>query len=911
MPYTPADCAIKHGKSLQDLEPCLFTGRSDEGKESFQQTTVELGVNDEAIQRFCSRHSVSSCRLFQAVWAIVINRYAGVEDVLFGYSANNERVSSSGYSEDLHICHVHITSEAPLVQTMLDMMTWSDDAWKQCNGSITEVQRLVGLENGPLFNSALQVRRHDERPMADLKDCDILAEISTTDDAGISVNVSSYTPTFCASQTAGIAHTFGKTLLEILKAHPDCTVGDLDLISQYDREIVMEWNNTMPNGVDRTFHQHFEHVVQRMPDAEAICSWDGIFTYQQLDSLSTRLSNQLVDLGVEAEKQVLICFDKSAFAIVSMLGIMKAGGAFVAIDPSYPASRIQSILHATHASIAVADPAHCHLFEGMLEHILPLDASSAETLPAAPKTARSPSSPSNAAYVVFTSGSTGSPKGIIVEHRALCTAALSLANPMRIGPLTRHLNFAMFTFDLSYGDIFVTLSQGACLCLPSEHERTNDLSGAMVRMNVNSACLIPSVARIFHPDDVPCLETLSLGGEALLKENIQVWARRVALNNMYGPSECTIWCCSNTNLKHDSPANNIGRGVGALLWIASPTNHNHLCPIGCIGELLIEGPVMARGYTDAEQTQKCFIENPRWAPLEPGQRRRYYKTGDLARYNPDGTVSFLGRKDTQVKFHGRRIELGEIEYHLASHNNLRQSMTIVPSVGVYAQKLVAIVVMNTSSAPLGTTVQLQTVEGSAREDALVQIEKIKHSLSSKVPHYMIPQFWIVVEDIPLMISGKMNRVLARKFVESMADMDGKAKVGNEPQIKNKTLEGPLEVRLRQIWASILDAKATEITADQTFASLGGDSFSAMELVASCRKQNLAITVGDCFEDVTIRKMASIVQERMSGTRTTADGHSTQLQTTTKPSHLGSVHIGRTLKLAPAWWDIPPALSTPA
>lgn len=177
---------------------------------------------------------------------------------------------------------------------------------------------------------------------------------------------------------------------------------------------------------------------------------------------------------------------------------------------------------------------------------------------------------------------------------------------------------------------------------------------------------------------------------------------------------------------------------------------------------------MARGYLDAEQKKRSFVENPSWAEAEPGQRRRFYKTGDLVRYNPDGTVSFISRKDTQIKFHGRRNETGEIEYHLASHDLLRQSMVTLPAAGIYAQRLTAIVVLKTSKASsCGGVGELKLVTGIAKETSILELAKVKKFLSCRVPSYMLTQFWVVVEDIPLMISGKMNRVLAKKFVESL------------------------------------------------------------------------------------------------------------------------------------------------
>ena len=719
------------------------------------------------------------------------------------------------------------------------------------------------------------------------------------DDASLAVSVRTRTSQFSANRTADVAHTLGKTLSEIVRAHPQRRIGDLDIFSQRDHEKVMSWNKSIPSSVEKCFHLHFEDVVRRAPDAPAICSWDRNFTYRELDTLSTSLANNLIHLGVVPEVIVLMCFDKTSIAYASMLSIFKAGGAFVAIDPLYPANRIQAIVKATNASIVVVEPTHRHLFEGIMEHIIAIDTKLADELPVMPSAARPQPCPSNTAYAVFTSGSTGAPKGIMVEHRNLCTAAFALASPMRIKSSSRVLQFAAYTFDLSYGDIFVTLSQGGCICVPSEHERINDLAGAIVRMNVNTACLIPSVARIFQPEDVPCLEVLLLGGEALVQENLELWAVKVALVTLYGPSECTVWCTARTDVRFDSPANCIGRGVGALLWITNATNHDRLCPIGCIGELLIEGPVVARGYLDAEQTKRSFIENPSWAEVEPGQRRRFYKTGDLVRCKPDGTVSFIGRKDTQIKLHGRRIEMGEIEYHLSSHDLLRQSMVTLPATGIYHGKLVAIVVLKASKASSVRAGELKLVTGAAKQTFTAEMAKIKDFLSSRVSSYMLPQHWVAVEDIPLMVSGKMNRVLAKKMVESLVEESPK-----ETRVKQSTRQDPgdpLGICLRSIWSHVLHKDITDIGVDQDFTSLGGDSFAAMELVARCKAEGYTLTVRDVLGNSTIRQMASMLKVSLPETAV----HRHDAPDVSRVRDYSSVQIP--LKYPPIWWEARPAL----
>ncbi|RYP63079.1 hypothetical protein DL770_009467 [Monosporascus sp. CRB-9-2] len=907
------EVSIQYWKTfLQGFKPSHFPTLSDgapttEG--TFQETTVKLDVNNATIAELCSQHHITVGSLIQTAWAIVIACYAGVEDVCFAYSSDDVPPSISPNAElGALLCRVRVTTEQQLFQTIAEVMKNFDSALCHRNCSIADIMELVELKGQPLFDSELRVEQsrapgQDGSPTSlqkcwdwKLKDTDIAAIVLMRDDGHMEASVRTHTSKFSAAHTENVAHTFGKTLLACVEAHEQCIIRDLDLFSRHDYKQVAAWNKASPQAVEACFHHYVEAIAQKSPDASAICSWDRNFSYRELDALATKLASHLVSLGVIQETLVLICFDKSSIALVSMLAIFKAGGAFVAIDPSYPTSRIQAITEATNAPIVLAEPAHCHLFEGIVELIVPLDSQSADELPTSYTVTRPTVSPSNTAYVVFTSGSTGAPKGIMVEHRALCTAAQSLAAPMRVSSRTRFLQFAAYTFDLSYGDIFVTLSQGGCICVPSENERVNDLAGAIVRMNANTACLIPSVARMIQPADVPSLETLLLGGEALLRETLELWAGKVFIAQMYGPSEATVWCTSKEDLKADSAVNNIGRGLAVRLWITSSSNHNRLCPIGCIGELLIEGPVLARGYLNAHQTQASFIENPIWAEAVPGQRRRFYKTGDLARYNMDGTVSFIGRKDTQVKFHGRRIEMGEIEYHLSTHPLLRQSVVTLPTAGIYSKRLVAVLVLKTGKPPTETASVLKAVRGHASE-----VAQIKGYLSPRLPFYMLPQSWVVVEDIPLMISGKMNRVSVKKFVESLTDEDNPEETIDRKPVNGlgarPNLDELYELHLRQILGRILDKCVGDIGVEQSFDSLGGDSFSAMELVAACKAEGLALTVQEVLSSSTIRQMVPLIKMRK--------GHAAEKVCRADESS----YVRKVLRFAPVWWDARPELAS--
>ena len=341
----------------------------------------------------------------------------------------------------------------------------------------------------------------------------------------------------------------------------------------------------------------------------------------------------------------------------------------------YPAiARLAQIVLDSGTKVLLADPQHSEIFQDLVE-VITIAPEFLENLHS-----RDPLPmvrPTNPAFVLLTSGSTRKPKGIIVEHGSLCSSSKAHGTNRKVGPHTRLLQFAAYTFDVPVADIFTTLQHCGCICVPSEEERTNDLAGAIKRMNVNYGCLTPTVAGLLKPTDVPGLRTLILGEEMLTQDNIQTWAPRVDFIISYGMAECSIHCVDAVPLTLTRNPANLGRSSGCLMWIVRKDNHNKLAPVGCVGELVIEGRMVSRGYlNDKVKTDAAFIEDPTW--VSPGPKgRRMYKTGDLAKYSDDGEVVYVGRKDFQVKHHGQRIELGEIEHHILVDSQVRVKITLL------------------------------------------------------------------------------------------------------------------------------------------------------------------------------------------------------------------------------------------
>ena len=513
----------------------------------------------------------------------------------------------------------------------------------------------------------------------------------------------------------------------------------------------------MPPKVDLCVHELVLQHAQNRPCSSAIQSWDGQLNYEQVDRLSFNLAKRLVQIGVRLESLVPVCFTKSLPVVVAMLAVHRAGGAFIPLDPSHPAERFKTIIRKADAKIVVAGPDTANKFTGLGVTVVTLSAKMLYALQP-DNTAQLPQvAPHNAAIVLFTSGSTGEPKGIVQEHSSVCTSAVRHGKAMNLDSDSRVFQYAAFAFDVSMMDVFSTMICGGCICIPSERDRLGNFTPIMNDLRANWVLLTPSVASLLEPADVPHLKTLVLGGEAVKEENITRWSQRVKLFNCYGPAEscaCSIGQFEGQLLR----PSNIGRQFGGgLNWVVDPQDHDRLIPIGSVGELVVEGPTLARQYLkDEARTKASFIENPAWSK-EPDNTRRMYKTGDLVRLHSDGSYEFVRRKDRQLKIRGQRVELGEVEFHLAKQPGVAISTVLSPQSGPYAGSLVAIVQLR----QLGEVVQYHGsgVEYLSREElSKARFDKtgIISSLESVLPPYMVPQHFIVVKALPLSLSGKID-----------------------------------------------------------------------------------------------------------------------------------------------------------
>ncbi|KAL8685595.1 MAG: hypothetical protein Q9224_005756, partial [Gallowayella concinna] len=656
-----------------------------------------------------------------------------------------------------------------------------------------------------------------------------------------------------------LAGTLGR-LFDTLGHSSELRLREVDYMSDAHIQQVQRWSQTQGQEVNRCLHEIVHEQSLRRPDHEAVCAWDGTMTYRELWSHVERLAQVLSDLGIGPEVVVPICFEKSVWTTVAMLAVLEAGGGFCPLDATQSNSRLRALALRLEAKFLLCSPSYTEKLSSVVNQVLPIGAEMFKGLPEASERVKACTTPANIAYVMWTSGSTGQPKAIIIEHRGYASGANAHAPAYSMHEDSRILQYGSYVFDASIIEILTPLMIGATICVPSEEARYDDLPAAIKQYHVDWACLTPSVVNFLIPAEVPGLTTLLLVGEVMSPENLSTWSG-INLINGYGPAECSVAAAGNSEINTNRQPTMIGHGIGVRCWLVDPANHNRLVPPGCTAELVLEGPTLARGYLDdVERTSQSFINDPTWAKAagDHRARRRMYKSGDLVRYHTTtGMMFFIGRKDSQVKLHGQRIELGEIEHHLASDDNLQQSMVIMPKEGPFSQRLVALISLKqASTADHGTRrLRLQMMNKAEQEKAEPLVAQTRGRLARQLPAFMVPSVWLVVHSIPLLLSGKLDRTVASNWVAGLNETEISQLFGDGGSNEQPTTE--LETLLRSIWSYALNLKPTQVGMKQSFLSLGGDSISAMMVQSQCKKENMGFTVKDILRAKSVSHLATL------------------------------------------------------
>ncbi|KAL4916012.1 hypothetical protein BDW62DRAFT_203163 [Aspergillus aurantiobrunneus] len=642
-------------------------------------------------------------------------------------------------------------------------------------------------------------------------------------------------------------------LVQQMQHNPSMQLSDLDLISPSGRREITDWNAVLPAAENQRVHDGIQQQCLIALDAPAVCAWDGNLTYKELDHLSSTLAVRLRGFGIGPETFVPICSEKSCWVAVAILGVIKAGGAILLLDPKVPFERLRTICDSVNAQIIVSSRTGADLASELATDVVIVGPDTFSRRQDSPQICPpSESTPQSALYAIFTSGSTGRPKGIVIDHAAFYTSGREQQRALYLDSTSRTLQFASHMFDVSVADYLWTFLTGGCLCIPSEDSLKNDFPGVVNELRVNRIDMTPSLARAYSPEDMPGIETILLGGEPMSQVDLQMWAGKVRLVNGYGPSECSV-CCILADVHAGSDHSNIGRVYGAVAWIADKDDHNRLVPPGAPGELLLEGHTLARGYLgEPEKTGAAFIDSPPWLrELRP--RSRLYKTGDLVQYAADGTIRYLGRKDTQVKIRGQRVELGEIEHQIRQAGSSELHDVVVELIttgnGQAGPALVAFICENSKAVWNETT----SMFARANQELRAESQILVHALSKRLPSYMIPSVFIPLSYVPISPSGKTDRRLLREQAAALPRKELETYLTHH--ITHRPPETESERTFQNVVADVLRLDANDVGMDDDFLQLGGDSIIAIRLVSRAQEAGFSFRVTDVFSNPKLSDLA--------------------------------------------------------
>ncbi|NER27498.1 MAG: amino acid adenylation domain-containing protein, partial [Symploca sp. SIO1C4] len=638
---------------------------------------------------------------------------------------------------------------------------------------------------------------------------------------------------FSAENINHLAEQFN-VLLKSIVSNPEQAISQLEILSDVERrQLLVEFNNTQTDySQNSCIHQLIEEQAKRTPDNIAVAFNAQQLTYRELNQKANQLAHYLQTLGVEPDVRVGICVERSLDMLVGILGIFKAGGAYVPLDPTYPSERLADMLADSQVPVLLTQQ---RLLNNLPDHktqVLCIDADWNTIAQFSDENPLSRIKPNNLAYLIYTSGSTGHPKGVQVTHQNLVhsTNARLLYYQQ---PVTSFLLTSPFAFDSSVAGIFWTLCQGGILALPLENFQLDlkQLVNAIAQYRISHLLCLPSLYQLIldqaQPQQLLSLQAVIVAGEscpqALVKRHRNLLPH-TSLYNEYGPTEGTVWSsvydCQNHDFRTPVP---IGRPI-ANTEIYLLDTHLQLVPIGVPGELHIGGLGLARGYLNHPQlTTETFIPNP----FEHSKFNRLYKTGDLARYLPDGNLEFLGRIDHQVKIRGFRIELNEIEVVLNQHPTLRETVVVAQQDALSNPRLVAYFLSNREQAPT--------------------ISELRRFLQERLPEYMVPSTFVMLEALPLTPNGKIDR-------QALPTPDPERPNLEAAFVPPST---PVEEALTQIWSEVLGLEQVGIR--DNFFELGGDSIRSIQILSKANNRGLSFSLQDLSQYPTIGELSQWVK----------------------------------------------------
>ncbi|OUM05318.1 hypothetical protein BW686_21700 [Pseudomonas syringae] len=801
---------------------------------------------------------VSAASLMHLAWAQVVGRFSGRDVVVFGTVLIGRMSGSAGTDRALGMFINTLPMRIDVGQQGAQAGVKTTHAQLSAlleheHASLALAQRCSGvLGDLPLFSALLNYRHTDGEALSQEAGA-VWAGIQVlnaeersnylltlnVDDLGEDFILNAQTVADIGAQR--VCHYMQaalESLVDALEHAPQAPLHSLSVLPEQEHhQLLVDFNATpFDYPLEQTLHGLFEAQVERTPQALAVMHGDVCLSYRELNNRANQLAHHLIDIGVRPDGRVAICAERSESMVIGLLAILKAGGSYVPLDPTYPADRMAYMLHDSAPTAVLTQRATRDLLADVSVPVIDLDAWS---LPLQDQPVANPHVPgltsAHLAYVLYTSGSTGTPKGVMNEHRGVVNRLLWARDHYTVNETDRVLQKTPFGFDVSVWEFFLPLLAGAQLHMarPGGHQDPAYIAQVIREHRITLMHFVPSMLDVFleHGDSqgFSDLRRVLCSGEALPGHLVRRFKNQlpdIARHNLYGPTEAAIdvtaWDCSGLDTPDSTP---IGKPV-ANTRIYLLDAHQQPVPLGVAGEIYIGGVQVARGYLNlAQLTAERFLNDP----FSDEPNARLYRTGDLGRWLADGTVEYLGRNDFQVKIRGLRIELGEIEAQLLACEEVREAVVIARQETEGDACLIGYVV--------GT-------HGNALSTQALQTHLRQH-----VPDYMVPRYLVQLEHLPLNANGKLDRKALPEPAPTLGNSDATA-----PRTA-------LEQALAQLWKDNL--KRDVVGVHDNYFMLGGDSLKVIHLQIKAREHGMALTLTQIYQNPTIAHLAELLDAQQA------------------------------------------------
>jgi amino acid adenylation domain-containing protein/thioester reductase-like protein len=832
-------------QTLKGLTKPTLLAAADRDRPPVIAEQVQTSISEDMTSRltaFARTQGLMLNILVHAAWAVMLSRSVGRLDVVFGTTVSGRPADITGVESmiGLFINTIPVRVRFDPHESLVDLLhRIQDEQFRLLDYQyvgLAELQREVGLDvmfdtltvfqsypvdiaemTRPLTGTGVSltgIERHDSTHYP----------ICLIVEPGTCLHITlEYRPDLFDSASAQSLADRVVRVLELMVADPGVRVGDIDVLSAHERHrMLVEWNDTAVDVPAASLPELVAAQVAQNPNAIAVVCGDKSVTYAELSAWASRLADHLIRNGAAPERVVAVCLERSVALVVALLGVLKAGAAFVALEPSWPRARIEQVCRSSAAMAAVRSA----VSGDWATDIVAIDIDDLPESDGPGSSEDVPVHPEGLAYVIFTSGSTGAPKGAMIRHAAIAARLCWQRDLLGFGTGDAALFKAPLGFDISINEVFLPLVSGARLVLaePGGERDIEYLLELIERERVTFVYMVSSMLDLMLelPDvavRAQALKHLWCGGEALspaLFDRFQA-CLDATMYHGYGPAEATI------GVTHQLYRPGEARD-GVTIGRPNPNTRIYLLdeslspvPIGVTGELYAGGLLLGRGYVnDPAQTASRFVADP----FSVGER--LYRTGDLARWRPDGILEFRGRADNQVKIRGMRVELEEIEVVLEGHPQVRQA------------------VVTTHITPGGTT-QLIGYCLITHED--LDHNQLKSWAANRLPDHMLPTTFVTLRSMPLTSNGKIDRQALPLPNRTEKSSASRAPVSTE------------ERTLCELFATVLGL--SEVSVDDDFFELGGDSIIAIRLVSRARKMNLSINPRWVFQYRTPAVLAAL------------------------------------------------------